>query len=86
MLESLIVFTASGYIVLLLFSGGPLDIRVADQSERVLAILQCFFPAQATGSALYDVITMATPDANPAGRLPFTWYYSDKEVSSRISS
>ncbi|KAL5010597.1 hypothetical protein ScPMuIL_012902 [Solemya velum] len=73
---------SKGYIVLLLFSGGPLDIRVADQSDRIPAILQCFFPAQATGAALYNVITMANKDSNPAARLPFTWYYSDEQVPS----
>ena len=65
--------------MLLLFSAGPLDIRMAE-NYKVSAILHCFFPAQATGTALYNVITMKTNDSNPAGRLPFTWYSSDVQV------
>ena len=72
-------FSAKGHIVLLLFSAGPLDIKMAE-NYKVSAILHCFFPAQATGSALYNVITMKTNDSNPAGRLPFTWYSSQAQV------
>ena len=72
---------AKGHIVLLLFSAGPLDIRMA-RNYKVSAIIHCFFPAQATGSALYNVITMKTKDSNPAGRLPFTWYLSDAQVGT----
>ena len=74
-----VFFSAKGHIVLLLFSAGPLDIKMAE-NYKVSAILHCFFPAQATGSALYNVITMKTNDSNPAGRLPFTWYSSQAQV------
>lgn len=43
--------------------------------------MQCFFPAQATGEALYNTITMATEDASPAGRLPYTWYDTLNQVT-----
>ncbi|XP_060596940.1 uncharacterized protein LOC132750886 [Ruditapes philippinarum] len=72
---------ARGRIILLLFSAGPLDIRSAQQPV-ISAIIQCFFPAQATGVALYHVLTFSQPEANPAGRLPFTWYTSDHQVPS----
>ncbi|XP_045197551.2 uncharacterized protein LOC123552173 [Mercenaria mercenaria] len=72
---------ARSRIILLLFSAGPLDIREA-QKPAVSAIVQCFFPAQATGVALYHILTNSHPEANPAGRLPFTWYSSDEQVPS----
>ncbi|XP_069128912.1 uncharacterized protein [Argopecten irradians] len=71
-----------GKVVLLLFSAGPVDIRLAQTSLEVMAIMQCFFPAQATGSALYNVLTFATPDSNPSGRLPYTWYSDMSQVGS----
>ncbi|XP_067674571.1 uncharacterized protein [Haliotis asinina] len=71
---------SKGPVILLLFSGGPLDIRLAVTSAKVAAILQCFFPAQATGKALQSVLTLSEPYSNPAGRLPFTWYASQEQV------
>lgn len=76
-----VVQYAHGRVVLSVFSAGPLDIRFALQ-PAVAAILQCFFPAQSTGTALYNVLTNQGPAANPAGRLPFTWYASDQQVPS----
>lgn len=67
-------------VVLLIFSAGPVNITFADADPRVTAIMQCFFPAQATGDALFSTITMATADASPAGRLPYTWYKTADQV------
>ena len=66
--------------MLLLFSGGPLNIHAAVTSDNVAAIVHCFFPAQATGTALFNMITMATALSNPSARLPFTWYTSLEQV------
>ncbi|KAK7108531.1 uncharacterized protein [Littorina saxatilis] len=60
-------------IVLLLFNAGPVNISFADQDPRVSAILECFFPAQATGEALRHVLLNDVKGAVPAGRLPYTW-------------
>ncbi|XP_070191027.1 uncharacterized protein [Littorina saxatilis] len=60
-------------IVLLLFNAGPVNITFADQDPRVSAIMECFFPAQATGEALRHVLLNDVKGAVPAGRLPFTW-------------
>ena len=68
-------------VILLVFSAGPVNISFADRNNRVTAIIQCFFPAQATGEALFNVITMATEDASPAGRLPYTWFDTLDQVS-----
>ena len=75
-----IAFVGSGPVILVIFSAGPLEINMAQASERVPVILQCSFPAQATGEALRRVLTMDGPRANPAGRLPYTWYASMDQV------
>ncbi|XP_077337831.1 uncharacterized protein LOC143982734 [Lithobates pipiens] len=67
------VASASGRpVILLLFNAGPVDISWAKESEDVHAILECFFPAQAAGTAITKVL-IGTEEANPAGRLPATW-------------
>ena len=81
--DRLILFYWTGTdvpVLLLVFSAGPVNISFADIDSRVDAIIQCFFPAQATGEALYNVLTMTTPDASPAGRLPYTWYDTADQV------
>jgi len=60
-------------VLLLLFNGDPLDITFAQQSQHVDAIVSCVYPAQATGEALYRMVTMTGPHSVPAGRLPNTW-------------
>ncbi len=68
-------------VILLLFNAGPLDISWAVQSQRVSAILECFFPAQATGEALWRVLHNQGEGANPAARLPNTWPASVGQVN-----
>ncbi len=60
-------------VILLLFNAGPLDITWAKLNDKVSAIVECFFPAQATGDALYRALTAAGKGDSPAGRLPMTW-------------
>ncbi|KAK7108534.1 uncharacterized protein [Littorina saxatilis] len=60
-------------IILLLFNAGPVNISFAHHDPRVSAILECFFPAQATGEALRHVLLNDVEGAVPAGRLPYTW-------------
>ena len=59
--------------MLLLFNAGPLDVTFAQESAEVGAIVACGYPAQATGEALYRVMTATGPHSVPAGRLPATW-------------
>ena len=68
-------------VLLVLFTAGPINVTFAESDDAVNAILQCFFPAQATGDALFNVVTMATADSSPAGRLPYTWYNTSDQVS-----
>ncbi|KAK6176560.1 hypothetical protein SNE40_014822 [Patella caerulea] len=69
-------------ILLILFNAGPVDLRWADQENKIVSIIEAFYPAQATGNALYHVITNRKPYglANPAARLPFTWPSSDDDL------
>ncbi|XP_063810454.1 uncharacterized protein LOC135035884 isoform X1 [Pseudophryne corroboree] len=59
-------------VILLLFNAGPVDVSWAQESKGVHAILECFFPAQAAGTAIAKVL-IGADGANPAGRLPSTW-------------
>ncbi|XP_067673889.1 uncharacterized protein [Haliotis asinina] len=67
-------------VVLLLFNAGALNMTWADQSADIAAIMECFFPAQATGEALRRVMINEGPGSNPAGRLPATWPASKEQM------
>ena len=61
-------------VILLLFTGGPIDISWAVEADGVHAIMQCFLPAQATGKALAKILAVQQGTVvSPAGRLPYTW-------------
>lgn len=57
--------------VLVLLNGSAVSINWAD--EHVPAILEAWYPGQAAGTAIADVLF---GDANPGGRLPVTFYKS----------
>ena len=56
-------------VVLVLLNGSALAVNWA--SQNIPAILEAWYPGQAAGSALADVLF---GDYNPAGRLPVTFY------------
>ena len=58
-------------VVLVLLNGSALAIPWA--AENVPAILEAWYPGQAAGTAIADVLF---GDYNPAGRLPLTFYRS----------
>jgi beta-glucosidase len=62
-------------VVLVLLSGSALAVPWA--AERVPAILQAWYPGQAAGEALADVLFGAV---SPAGRLPVTFYRSVEQL------
>ncbi|KAH9492175.1 putative beta-D-xylosidase 2 [Bulinus truncatus] len=66
-------YSGNARVILLLFNAGPLNVTFADESDQVDAILECFFPAQATGDALVNLLTNKNGSYSPAGRLPMTW-------------
>ena len=67
-------------VVVLLFNAGPLNINSGVNASNVKSILECFFPGQSGGEAIKHVILNDIIGANPAGRLPFTWPMSLKDV------
>ena len=75
--------SASGRpIILLIFSAGPVNIQFAKSSPEVVAIIQCWFPAQGAGDALYRVMSAIDGKVqSPSGRLPYTWPQSLDQVS-----
>ena len=62
-------------VVLVLLSGSALGIY--PEANEVDAILQAWYPGQAGGAAVADVIF---GDYNPAGRLPITIYKDDSQL------
>ncbi len=62
-------------IVLVLMNGSPISVNWAD--EHIPAIVEAWYPGQAGGTALADVLF---GDYNPAGRLPITFYKSDAQL------
>ncbi|WVZ83981.1 hypothetical protein U9M48_031067 [Paspalum notatum var. saurae] len=58
-------------VILVLLSGGPVDVSFAQSDPKVGAILWAGYPGQAGGLAIARVLF---GDHNPGGRLPVTWY------------
>ncbi|KAI9111873.1 hypothetical protein K1719_017563 [Acacia pycnantha] len=58
-------------VILVLTGGGPLDVSFAEANPQVASILWVGYPGEAGGKALAEIIF---GEANPAGRLPMTWY------------
>jgi beta-glucosidase len=62
-------------VILVLLSGSAVAINWEDQ--HLPAILEAWYPGQAGGAAIADVLF---GDYNPAGRLPVTFYHSVKDL------
>eukprot|EP00252_Welwitschia_mirabilis_P004354 TRINITY_DN14694_c0_g1_i1.p1 TRINITY_DN14694_c0_g1~~TRINITY_DN14694_c0_g1_i1.p1 ORF type:complete len:532 (+),score=65.66 TRINITY_DN14694_c0_g1_i1:2-1597(+) len=62
---------SKGPVVLVIMSGGPMEITFAKHDPKISAILWVGYPGQAGGQALADIIFGLH---NPGGRLPNTWY------------
>ncbi|KAF3651110.1 Beta-D-xylosidase 4 [Capsicum annuum] len=73
-LISRVAMASRGPVVLVLMSGGPIDVTFAKNDPRVSAILWAGYPGQAGGAAIADVLFGT---ANPGGKLPMTWYPQD---------
>lgn len=73
-LISRVAMASKGPVVLVLMSGGPIDVTFAKNDPRVSAIIWVGYPGQAGGAAIADVLFGA---ANPGGKLPMTWYPQD---------
>jgi hypothetical protein len=58
-------------VIVVLLSGGPVDVTFAQSNPKIGAILWAGYPGQAGGLAIARVLF---GDHNPSGRLPVTWY------------
>uniref|UniRef100_A0A0D9XV91 Fibronectin type III-like domain-containing protein n=1 Tax=Leersia perrieri TaxID=77586 RepID=A0A0D9XV91_9ORYZ len=65
---------AKGPVVLVILSGGPVDVGFAQNDRKIGGILWAGYPGQAGGQAIADVIF---GHHNPGGKLPVTWYPQD---------
>ncbi|XP_077989175.1 uncharacterized protein LOC144443528 [Glandiceps talaboti] len=83
LLQDTVKFAKGKPVILLLFNAGPLDVSWAVNNDAVSAIVECFFPAQATGTALYRLF-VNMEGSNPAGRLPMTWPKSMDQVPPMV--
>ncbi|CAN1810668.1 Beta-D-xylosidase 4 [Linum perenne] len=69
---------SKGPVILVIMSGGGIDVSFAKSSDKISSILWVGFPGEAGGAAIADVIF---GHFNPSGRLPMSWYpqsYADK--------
>lgn len=69
---------AKGPVILVIMSGGGMDLSFAKDDDKICSILWVGYPGEAGGAAIADVIFGLF---NPSGRLPMTWYpqsYVDK--------
>lgn len=72
--QSLVVSVAKAAkkpVVLVILSGGPVDISFAKYDPKIGGILWAGYPGEAGGIALAEIIY---GDHNPGGKLPVTWY------------
>ncbi|KAF7842627.1 beta-xylosidase/alpha-L-arabinofuranosidase 2 [Senna tora] len=69
---------SKGPVILVIMSGGGMDVSFAKTNNKISSILWVGYPGEAGGAAIADVIFGFH---NPSGRLPMTWYpqsYVDK--------
>jgi len=71
------IFGLGKPVVLVLLNGSALGVNWAD--EHIPAIVEAWYPGQAAGTAIADVLF---GDYNPAGRLPVTFYKSVNQLPS----
>ena len=69
------IYSVNKNIVLVLLNGSAVSINWED--KNLPAIVEAWYPGQAAGTAIADVIS---GDYNPAGRLPVTFYKSVEQI------
>jgi beta-glucosidase len=71
------IYAVGKPVVLVLLNGSALSINW--ENKNISAIIEAWYPGQAAGQAIADVIF---GDYNPAGRLPVTFYKSVSDLPS----
>ncbi|XP_051145184.1 beta-xylosidase/alpha-L-arabinofuranosidase 1-like isoform X2 [Andrographis paniculata] len=71
LLVSQVANASKGPVILVIMSGGGIDVQFAKDDPKVSSILWAGFPGEAGGAAIADIIFGYY---NPSGRLPMTWY------------
>ncbi|KAK6156888.1 hypothetical protein DH2020_011136 [Rehmannia glutinosa] len=71
LLVSEVANVSNGPVILVIMSGGGMDVQFAKDNPKISSILWVGFPGQAGGAAIADVIFGYH---NPSGKLPMTWY------------
>ncbi|PON90552.1 Glycoside hydrolase [Trema orientale] len=66
--------STNGRVILVIMSGGPVDVSFAKNLSNVGGIIWVGYPGEDGGDAIAQVIF---GDYNPGGRSPFTWYPKD---------
>ncbi|CAN1352995.1 Probable beta-D-xylosidase 2 [Linum perenne] len=70
-LASKVAAASKGPVILVLMSGGPIDVSFAKNDPKISGIVWAGYPGQAGGAAIADILFGT---ANPGGKLPMTWY------------
>ena len=70
-LISTVTKAAKGKVILVVMSGGPVDLSAAKADPKIAAILIVGYPGQAGGLAIAETLFGDNP---PAGKLTQTWY------------
>lgn len=71
LLVSEVAKVSKGPVILVIMSGGGMDVTFAKDDPKITSILWVGFPGEAGGAAIADVVFGSY---NPSGRLPMTWY------------
>ncbi|KAL3635304.1 NAD(P)H-dependent D-xylose reductase (XR) [Castilleja foliolosa] len=71
LLVSQVASVSKGPVILVIMSGGGMDVQFTKDEPKISSILWVGFPGEAGGAAIADVIFGSY---NPSGRLPMTWY------------
>jgi beta-glucosidase len=69
------IYSLGKPVVLVLINGSAVSVNW--EKENIPAILEAWYPGQAAGTAIADILF---GDYNPSGRLPVTFYKSEKDL------
>ena len=72
----------NSHVILILINGGPISIPKLYMQRGVVAIIEAFYPGPLGGRAVSDVLFGRY---NPGGRMPYTTFYSSKDILPSIS-